>query len=69
MATKTNDEQFSDEEAQRRLEASLRGARAVGHEAMKDISPKRHRMPQPRTKKTAKQTRSSKPSETTKRPI
>jgi hypothetical protein len=41
MATKTNDEQFSDEEAQRRFEAALRGAREVGHEPMKDIPPKR----------------------------
>jgi hypothetical protein len=35
------DEQFSDEETQRRFEAALRGAREVGHEPMKDISPKR----------------------------
>lgn len=34
------DEQYNDEEAQRRFEAALRGAR-VGHESMKDISPKR----------------------------
>jgi hypothetical protein len=33
------DEQYSDEEAQRRFEAALRGARDVGHESMKDISP------------------------------
>jgi hypothetical protein len=35
------DEKFSDEEAQRRFEAAIRGARVVGHESMKDISPKR----------------------------
>lgn len=34
------DEQYNDEEARRRFEAALRGAR-VGHESMKDISPKR----------------------------
>jgi hypothetical protein len=39
--TKKPGDQYSDEEAQRRFEAALRGARVVGHEAMKDISPKR----------------------------
>jgi hypothetical protein len=34
-------DKYSDEEAQRRFEAALRGAREVGHEAMKDIPPKR----------------------------
>ncbi len=34
-------DQYSDEEAQRRFEAALRGAREVGHEPMKDIPPKR----------------------------
>jgi hypothetical protein len=38
---KKSDDQYTDEEAQRRFEASLRGARVVGHESMKDISPKR----------------------------
>jgi putative GTP pyrophosphokinase len=33
--------QYTDEEAQRRFEAALRGAREVGHESMKEISPKR----------------------------
>jgi hypothetical protein len=32
---------FTDEEAQRRFEAALRGAREVGHETMKNIPPKR----------------------------
>jgi hypothetical protein len=40
MGEKDTD-QFSDEEVQRRFEAALRGAREVGHEAMKDIPPKR----------------------------
>ena len=35
------DDQYSDEEAKRRFEAALRGAREVGHEAMKDTPPKR----------------------------
>jgi|HubBroStandDraft_6_1064221.scaffolds.fasta_scaffold1240034_2 hypothetical protein len=35
------DDQYSDEETKRRFEAALRGAREVGHEPMKDISPKR----------------------------
>jgi hypothetical protein len=38
-----NGDQYSDEEAQRRFEAALRGAREVGHEPMKDIPPKRHK--------------------------
>jgi hypothetical protein len=38
---KNQDDQYSDEEAQRRFEAALRGAREVGHESMKDIPPKR----------------------------
>jgi hypothetical protein len=37
-------ESFSDEETQRRFEAALRGAREVGHESMKDISPKRRKL-------------------------
>jgi hypothetical protein len=39
-------EAYSKEEAHRRFEAALRGAREVGHKQMKDISPKR---PKPRT--------------------
>jgi hypothetical protein len=41
MAGRNTDEQYSDEETQRRFEAALRGAREVGHEPMKDITPKR----------------------------
>lgn len=41
MAGKQSDDQYSDQEAQCRFEAALRGAREVGHEAMKDIPPKR----------------------------
>jgi hypothetical protein len=36
-----DDDKYSNEESQRRFEAALRGAREVGHEAMKDITPKR----------------------------
>jgi hypothetical protein len=43
MAGKTvgDNDLYSNEEAQRRLEAALRGAREVGHEPMKNITPKR----------------------------
>jgi hypothetical protein len=41
MAKQSEQNQYSDEEAQRRFEAALRGAREVGHEPMKDIPPKR----------------------------
>jgi hypothetical protein len=59
MATKTKDEQYSDEEARHRFEAALRGARKVGHEPMKDIPSKRkiaaHKMlKKPKAKKAAK---------------
>ena len=37
MMKENDTEQFSDEETKRRFEAALRGARAVGHEFMKDI--------------------------------
>lgn len=36
-----SDERFSDEEAARRLEAALRGARLVGHKPMKAVTRKR----------------------------
>jgi hypothetical protein len=39
------DDQYSDEETKRRFEAALRGAREVGHEPMKDIPPKRSKLP------------------------
>jgi hypothetical protein len=41
MPKPVHDDQYSDEETTRRFEAALRGAREVGHESMKDISPKR----------------------------
>jgi hypothetical protein len=41
MANSPKDDGYSDEETKRRFEAALRGARAVGHEPMKDIPPKR----------------------------
>jgi hypothetical protein len=41
MAKRPQAGQFTKEEAQQRFEAALRGARAVGHKQLKDISPKR----------------------------
>jgi hypothetical protein len=41
MKHKQGDDQLSEEEARRRFEAALRGARIVGHKQMKDLSPKR----------------------------
>lgn len=41
MAKEKNSEEYSQEESKRRFEAALRGAREVGLEPMKDISPKR----------------------------
>jgi len=38
------DESYSEDEAKRRFEAALRGARVVGHEPMKDIPPKRSKL-------------------------
>jgi len=35
------DEVYSDEEAKRRFEQALRGAKIAGHKPMKEISPKR----------------------------
>jgi hypothetical protein len=40
MSKQSTNEQYNDEETKRRFEAALRGAREVGHESMKDISPK-----------------------------
>jgi hypothetical protein len=40
MSKQSTNDQYSDEETARRFEAALRGAREVGHESMKDISPK-----------------------------
>jgi hypothetical protein len=38
--TKKDDEQFSPEEAQRRFEAALRGARVAGHKKSSEIEKK-----------------------------
>jgi hypothetical protein len=43
MANQKNQDLYSDEEAERRFVAALRGARAAGHKTMKDISPKREK--------------------------
>jgi hypothetical protein len=39
--TQRTDDKYSEEEAQRRLEAALRGARVAGHKPMKNMTPKR----------------------------
>lgn len=39
--TKKNDDQFSDAEAEKRLQAALRGSRVTGHKQMADIPKKR----------------------------
>jgi hypothetical protein len=43
-------DQYTDEEARRRFEAALRGAREVGHEQMKDIPPKAGKKERPASK-------------------
>lgn len=43
MRKQKADDKYGDEEAQHRFEAALRGARAVGHETMKDIVGKSER--------------------------
>jgi hypothetical protein len=40
---KSSDDQYSQAEARKRMEAALRGARIAGHKAMKDVALKRHR--------------------------
>jgi hypothetical protein len=40
MAKHSQPDEYSEQEIKRRFEAALRGAREVGHESMKDISPK-----------------------------
>jgi hypothetical protein len=44
MVAKYLETEFSNEEIARRFEAALCGAREVGHEPMKDISPKRRKL-------------------------
>jgi hypothetical protein len=51
---KKSDDQYSQEESARRLEAALRGSRITGHTAMKDMIPKRQKTQRkPRKKATA----------------
>jgi hypothetical protein len=38
---KKSDENFSQEQTQKRFEAALRGARITGHKSMSEIAPKR----------------------------
>jgi hypothetical protein len=50
---KSDDEQYTEEESARRLEAALRGSRITGHTAMKDMILKRPKMQRkPRKKAT-----------------
>ena len=51
MAKKSND-QYGDEEAERRLVVALRGSRITGHKQMADMQKKR--MPKKAKKKVAK---------------
>lgn len=39
--TKKNDDQFNDAEAEKRLQAALRGSRITGHQQLTDIPKKR----------------------------
>ena len=41
--SRSSNEILPEQEAKHRFEAALRGAREVGHEAMKDIPPKRRK--------------------------
>lgn len=50
MANSPKNDCYSDEETKRRFEAALRGAREVGHESMKDISPKGLKKERPASK-------------------
>jgi hypothetical protein len=48
---KADEEQYTEEESARRLEAALRGSRVTGHTAMKDMIPKRPKTQRGRRKK------------------
>jgi hypothetical protein len=50
MIKKTSDDQYSDEEAERRLVAALRGARITGHKPMSDLPKKRAIKTKPKKK-------------------
>jgi hypothetical protein len=56
MSGKNSDDKYSDEEAERRLVAALRGSRITGHKPMKDKPKKatkaRKKKPKERTKIT-----------------
>ena len=41
MAKEKTEDRYGEQEAQRRFEAALRGARLAGHKPMKSITPKR----------------------------
>jgi hypothetical protein len=41
MSGKSSDDKYSDEEAERRLAAALRGSRITGHKPMSDLPKKR----------------------------
>jgi hypothetical protein len=56
--TRKSDDQYSDEAAQRRFEAALRGEREVGHEPMKSL-PKKRQSTKKKVKSNAHTWRSS----------
>jgi hypothetical protein len=51
---KQNLEKFTPEEARRRFEAALRGARIAGHKPMKSMTPKRTKAQLAKKKKPGK---------------
>jgi len=50
MARKQSEDSFSEQEAARRLEAALRGARIAGHKPMSSMISKRSKRKTPRKK-------------------
>jgi hypothetical protein len=52
MNSKNSDDQYTDAEAERRLQAALRGSRITGHKRMIDVQKKR--MPKKAKKKPGK---------------
>jgi hypothetical protein len=52
MARKPSDDSFSEQEAARRLEAALRGARVAGHKTMGDLAKKKSPPKKTRSKKS-----------------
>ncbi len=57
MNSKNSDDQYTDAEAERRLQAALRGSRITGHKRMIDVQKKR--MPKKAKKKPGKCSRAS----------